>query len=108
VTGLAWIGLVVAFGVFHAGAHPPPLFSDLALLPWIGVMIVAFLLLGWLTAIGSMSLVARAADRERGQAEARMRENVAQVAQRMVVGPLERELAEYARFRENLSIALTR
>ena len=108
VAAVAWMGIVLVLGVFHAAAHPPALLSDVALLPWIGIMVVAFLLLGWLTAIGCMSLVIRSAERERGQAEARMRAGIAQVAQRMVLVPLERELAEYARFRENLSIALTR
>jgi GTP-binding protein EngB required for normal cell division len=106
VAALAWTGMLLAFGVFHAGRHVPALFSDVMLLPWVAVMIAAFLLLGWLTAIGCMTLVIRGAERERGQAEARMREGVTQVAQRMVLVPLERELAEYARFRENLGIAL--
>ncbi len=106
VAATAWIGLILAFGVFHASQHPPALFGDAVLLPWVVLMIGAFLLLGWLTAIGSMTLVTRAAGREREQVEARMREGVLLVAQRMILVPLERELAEYNRFRENLSIAL--
>lgn len=108
VTAVAWLGLLLAFGVFHAASHVPVLFSDLILLPWVGVLIAAFLLLGWLTAIGCMTLVVRSADRERVAAEARMRAGVEQVAQRLVMVPLERELAEYERFRENLGIALRR
>ena len=105
-TAAAWAALILAFGVFHAGRYAPALFSDVALLPWVGLMTAAFLLLGWLTAIGCMSLVTRAAVRERAGVEAAMRAGVAQVGQRMVLAPLERELAEYARFRENLAIAL--
>jgi hypothetical protein len=105
VTAAVWLGLILAFGVFHAG-RTAAIFTDVGLLPWVGVMIVAFLLLGWLTAVGCMSLVIRSAERERAGAEARMRTGVAQVAQRMVVTPLERELAEYARFPENLGIAI--
>jgi GTP-binding protein EngB required for normal cell division len=106
VTAAAWAALIVVFGVFHVMRYPPAIFADVALLPWAGVMIAAFLLLGWLTAIGCMSLVSRAAGRERAGAEAAMRAGVAQVAQRMVLAPLERELAEYARFLENLDITL--
>ncbi|MGE5134094.1 MAG: ABC transporter [Gemmatimonadota bacterium] len=106
VAATAWIGMILAFGVFHAASHVPSVFSQVLLLPWVAVMIAAFLLLGWLTAIGCMSLVIRGAERERLAAEARMRGGVMQVAQRMALGPLERELAEYARFRENLGIAL--
>ena len=105
VTAAVWLGLILAFGVFHAG-QAPAIFTDAGLLPWVGVMIVAFLLLGWLTAVGCMSLVIRSAERERVGAEARMRTGVAQVTQRMVLTPLERELAEYARFKENLGIAI--
>jgi GTP-binding protein EngB required for normal cell division len=107
VAAAAWIGMILAFGVFHASQSAPALFSDVVLLPWVAVMIAAFLLLGWLTAVGCMTLVIRSAERERGEAEARMRDGVMQVAQRMAVAPLERELAEYARFRENLGIALS-
>lgn len=107
VAAAAWIGLILAFGVFHAVSHVPVLFSDVVLLPWVAVMIAAILLLGWLTAVGCMTLVTRTATRERGQVEARMHEGVRQAAQRMVLGPLEQELAEYARFRENLGIALS-
>ncbi len=106
VAAAAWIGMILAFGVFHAASHVPSVFSQVLLLPWVVLMIAAFLLLGWLTAIGCMSLVIRGAERERVAAEASMREGVMQVAQRMALGPLERELAEYARFRENLGIAL--
>jgi GTP-binding protein EngB required for normal cell division len=107
VTAVAWMVLVLFIGVFHPLDHAPGLFTDVGLLPWVAVMTVAFLLLGWLTAIGSMTLVVRTADREREQTEAAMRESVRQVAQRMVLEPLERELAEYDRFREHLRIALS-
>jgi hypothetical protein len=108
VTAAVWFGLILTFGVFRAAQPAPALFTDVGLLPWVGVMTAAFLLLGWLTAIGCMSLVTRSAGRERAEAEARMRAGVAQVAQRMVLVPLERDLAEYPRFRENLQVALAR
>ena len=50
VVSLAWIVALLIFGVFHAAGHAPRLFGDASLLPWIIVLIAAFLMLGWLTA----------------------------------------------------------
>jgi GTP-binding protein EngB required for normal cell division len=103
--GIAWIGLILAFGVFHAAAKPSALVGNVMLLPWVGLIIVALLVLGWLTAIGSMTAVTRAAERERQQAEERMRAGVADVIDRMVVIPVKQELSEYARFCTELETA---
>jgi GTP-binding protein EngB required for normal cell division len=98
VAGLAWIGAILAFGVFHAADHAPAIFSDAILLPWVAIMIAAILGLGWLTASGSMNLVTAAASQERGRVEVEMHERMAKVAQDMVVQPVRQELSEYARF----------
>jgi hypothetical protein len=103
--GLAWVGVLIAVGVFHASRHAASLFSDVRLLPWVLVLVAAVLLLGWLTATGCMTLVLRAAERERDQAEQTMRAGVAGVAQRLVVTPVEQELSMYARFRKELAVA---
>jgi GTP-binding protein EngB required for normal cell division len=106
IVGLAWVGVIVAFGVFHAGGHVPSrLFDDVSLLPWIGLMIVAILLLGWLTASGCMNLVRVAAEREQDRVAAAMRSRMAVVARDMVVMPIEQELFEYERFTEELRVA---
>ena len=105
VAGLAWIGVLIAFGVFHASPDAAPTFSDVMLLPWVALMVAAVLLLGWLTATGGMTLVARAAERERGQAEQMMRAGIAGVARHLVVTPAEQELATYASFCEELAVA---
>jgi GTP-binding protein EngB required for normal cell division len=105
VAGLAWCGLLIAVGVFHVSRHAAPLFSDVMLLPWVAVMVAAVLLLGWLTATGCMTLVARAAGREREQAERQMRSAIAEVALQLVIVPVEQELSVFARFREELAIA---
>ena len=65
VAGLAWIVALLVIGVFHAAHHAAAIFSDVALLPWVAILIVAILALGWLTASGCMSLVSAAALRER-------------------------------------------
>ena len=106
IVGLAWVGAIVAFGVFHAAGHVPSrLFDDVSLLPWIGLMIVAILLLGWLTASGCMSLVRVAAEQEQERVAAAMRSRMAVVARDMVVMPIEQELFEYERFTEELRVA---
>jgi GTP-binding protein EngB required for normal cell division len=105
IVSLAWIVALVVFGVFHAVSSPPRLFGDASLLPWIVVMIAAFLFLGWLTASGCMNIVRAAAEREREQVQATMRAGIAVVARDMVVIPTEQELAEFSRFRSELQVA---
>jgi GTP-binding protein EngB required for normal cell division len=103
--GLAWIGVLLAVGVFHASRHTAVMLSDAMLLPWVALMVAAVLLLGWLTGTGCMTLVLRAAEREREQAEQNMRAGAAGVAQQMVVTPVEQELATYAGFCAELAVA---
>jgi Trk-type K+ transport system membrane component len=87
------------------GPHPPGLIGSVVLLPWLGVMIVAFLLLGWLTTSGSQNVVTLSADRERERLEAVMRARIDAVARDLIVVPAGAELAEYARFCTDLTAA---
>ena len=105
IVSLAWIVALLIFGVFHAVSSPPRLFSDVSLLPWIVVMIAAFLFLGWLTASGCMNIARAAAEREREQVQETMRAGIGTVARDMVVIPTEQELAEFARFRGEFQVA---
>ena len=52
-----------------------------------------------------MTLVGRTADREREQAEQKMRAEIGDVARRMVLVPVEQELSDYGRFRDELAVA---
>jgi GTP-binding protein EngB required for normal cell division len=106
VAGLAWIGAIIAFAEFHVDRQvTSPLLDQASLLPWVGAVIVALLLLGWLTSAGCMNMIMLAADRERGRAEQGMRSRVAKVARELVLMPVEQELSEYDRFREELKTA---
>jgi hypothetical protein len=106
LAGLVWIGLIVAFGVFHAERPAPSsLVGQVSLIPWIGVMIAAMLLLGWLTASGCSNMVMLAAERERERAEQQMRSRVDAVARELVLMPAGVELVEYERFRTELAAA---
>ncbi len=109
IVGLAWIAVIIAFGAVQvAGSAPPRLFSYLALLPWIALIIAAILLLGWRAADGAMNRVQLAAAAEREQVEEEMRDRMAVTAQEMVIQPIEDELAELDRFRTELRAATTR
>ncbi len=103
ITGLAWIGAILAIGVFHAADHAIAILSDAALLPWVALLIVAILVLGWLTASGAMSLVSSAALAERTTVEAQMRTAMMEVAEEYVLAPVRQELAEYSRFCHELN-----
>jgi energy-coupling factor transporter ATP-binding protein EcfA2 len=102
---VVWLLAIIVVGVFHASSHASSLLSDVGLLPWVVLIAAAVLLLGWLTANGCMTLVAREADEEREQAEQKMHTAIAGVAQQTVLAPVERELSELARFREELVAA---
>jgi len=104
IIGAAWMAAITAFGVLKAGSNMPRLFSDVSLLPWIGAMIGALLVLGWLTASASMRQVQAAADREAVQFTGAVRHRIGAVACDLVVVPAEAELARLDRFRHELRV----
>jgi hypothetical protein len=103
--GIAWLLAIIILGGFGVAPGAPLLLRDVGLLPWVGLIVAAILLLGWLTANGSMAVVIRETDEERERAEQRMRAGIAGVARQFVVVPVERELAEFARFHDELAVA---
>jgi GTP-binding protein EngB required for normal cell division len=106
VAGVAWIGVILAFGEFHAARKPPSsLVGDVSLIPWLAVMVVALLLLGWLITSWCQNIVVLAADREREQALRAIRANIASVTRELVLTPAGAELADYERFRTELATA---
>jgi hypothetical protein len=105
IVSVAWAVALLVFGVFKAAGTVPRLFGDPSLLPWVILMIAAFLLLGWLTATGCMNLVRAAAARERSRLLDTTRGRISEVAREMVLAPAGRELAACARFRSELRTA---
>jgi hypothetical protein len=105
IVSLAWIGTLLAFGVFHAINNVPRLFSDSSLLPWIGGLVVALLLAGWLIGRACAGLVRSSAQRERHQVQEAIYEGIKVVAHEMVFSPTNAELAEYRQFLDELRIA---
>ncbi len=99
VAGIGWMGVILVAGVLHAaGPHPPELIGSAGLLPWLAAMVVALLLLGWLTASGSQNAVMLSSDREREHMAATMRSRIDAVARDLVVTPTGAELSGYAQF----------
>jgi GTP-binding protein EngB required for normal cell division len=105
IVSAAWAVALLVFGVFKAVGTVPRLFGDPSLLPWVILMIAAFLLLGWLTATGCTNLVRAAAARERSRLLDTMRGRINEVARETVLAPAGRELAACARFRSELRVA---
>jgi GTP-binding protein EngB required for normal cell division len=108
VVGLAWIAAILVFGVGHTAARVPRLFAATSLIGWLVVVIAAFLLLGWLSAVASLNLVSLAAARERARFEAEIRSRIAAIARDLVIVPVEQELSELQRFRDELRVAAGR
>ena len=104
LAGLVWIVLILATGG-SGGAHKSSLINDTSLAPWLGVMVVALLLLGWLISSWCQNMVVLAADREREQAVHDILARIAAVTNDLVVVPVGRELSAYERYRTQLAAA---
>jgi hypothetical protein len=105
LAGLVWIVLILALHSTHKSSSS--LVSDVSLTPWLGVMVVALLLLGWLISSWCQNMVVLAADREREQAVQAILSRVADATRDLVLVPAGRELADYERFRTELAAART-
>jgi hypothetical protein len=101
LVGVIWIVVILAA---HGGRRSS-LISDTSLAPWLGVMVAALLLLGWLIATWCQNMVVLAADREREQAVKSVMARIAAATSDLVLVPTGRELAEYERFRAELTSA---
>ncbi len=105
LTGLIWIVLILASGESSGARKSPSLINDVSLAPWLGVIVVALLLLGWLISSWCQNMVVLAADREREQAVRDILARIATVTNDLVVNPVGRELGAYERFRTELAAA---
>lgn len=107
VLGVAWIGLLVAYGLFDVGGdEPPALVGDAGLIPYVAVLVVCTLGMGWLTASACRNLVALSSAKHGDRMEQHMRERIERVADEKVLAPVAEELQVYARFREDVDVAL--
>ena len=106
IVGIAWIVSIGVFGGLDTGTGIPHVFSNTGLLPLIAILIVALLVLGWLTGSACINSVRTAAIRENEDVTSDMTSRMATVAQDLVVSPALTELAELDRFRAELRTAL--
>jgi GTP-binding protein EngB required for normal cell division len=102
LAGLVWIALILSL---HGSHKSSSLISATSLVPWLGVMVVALLLLGWLVESWCQNMVVLAADREREQANQAIMTRIAAVTSDLVLAPTGRELADYEHFRAELAAA---
>jgi hypothetical protein len=105
LVGLIWIALILAIGGSSGPHKSSSLINDVSLTPWLGVMVVALLLLGWLISSWCQNMVVLAADREREQAVRDILAHIAAVTNDLVVVPVGRELRDYERYRTELAAA---
>ena len=109
LAGLVWIALILSVHISGHGSHKSSsLVSDTSLVPWLVVMVIALLLLGWLIGSWCRNMVVLAADREREQADQAIMSRIATVTSELVLAPAGRELADYERFRAELAAARDR
>ncbi len=94
--GVTWL----LAGLLLPGALPTSLqlMGDTAALPWVGLMTLSVLGLGALSGIASRNFVELGASKERERLEREMRRRVAGIAEKMVVEPVETELARHHAF----------
>jgi predicted GTPase len=94
--GVAWL----LAGLLLPGGLPSSLqlVGDTEALPWVGLMTLSVLGLGALSGIASRNFVELGASKERERLEREMRRRVAGIAEKMVVEPVETELARHHAF----------
>jgi GTP-binding protein EngB required for normal cell division len=106
VLSVVWIGLLVAYGVLDAGGdNPNDLVGEAGLIPYVAVLAVCALGMGWLTSSACRNLVALSSGKHAEKMEQHMRQGIEQVAHDKVIVPIEDELQTYARFREDVKVA---
>ncbi|MEV5574009.1 GTP-binding protein [Spirillospora sp. NPDC052269] len=104
VLGLAWIGLLVAYGVAHVAKAPSGWIGEAGLIPYVAVLVVCTLGMGWLTTATCRNLVALSSGKHGERMEHHMRDRIATVAEQKVLEPITEELALYAAFRDDVDL----
>lgn len=99
VLGLAWVGLLLAYGVLDLGEAPSKLVGDTGILPWVLILLACMIGMGALTAAACRNVVALSAARHGQRIELKMRESIEAVAEEKVLKPIADELAVFAEYR---------
>ncbi|HEX2316499.1 MAG TPA: ABC transporter [Thermomonospora sp.] len=96
---VAWIGLLVAYGVFEVSTDAPDLIGDPGLIPYVAVLLACVLGMGALTSSACRNVVAMSSARHGERMTFHMRERITEVTEQKVLYPVADELQTYARFR---------
>jgi GTP-binding protein EngB required for normal cell division len=104
--GLIWLGTILVYGVFELGHAPLGMLGDPAVTPYVGLLVVCALGLGAFTAMAARNMIALSLVRHSERLEQRMRDGISRSARALVLEPVERELAVYKTFREEISTAV--
>ncbi|MFI0480656.1 GTPase family protein [Actinomadura sp. 9N215] len=109
VLSVVWIGFLVAYGLLDAGGEDPGgLVGEAGLIPYVAVLVVCTLGMGWLTSSACRNLVALSSAKHGDKMEHHMRLGIERVAHEKVIVPIEDDLQVYARFRQDVDVALGR
>jgi GTP-binding protein EngB required for normal cell division len=108
VLAVAGVVLSLVIAVARLAGQHQGWTSEVSLIPWLLVMTVAMLVLGYVTAMSCRNMAVTTAERERRDAERAMRARVAGVTHDLVLVATGREIAQYERFRKELAVAAGR
>ncbi|MEO3824598.1 ABC transporter [Actinomadura sp. B10D3] len=104
---VVWIGFLVAYGLLGAGGEDPDgLVGQAGLIPYVLILVLCTLGMGWLTASACRNMVALSSAKHGEKMEHHMRQGIERVAHEKVIEPIEDELEIYARFRKDVDVAL--
>jgi GTP-binding protein EngB required for normal cell division len=103
--GLGWSLLLLVYGVIGLGSEPTPLISDAGLLPYVALVVLCPLGIGFLTASMCRNVAALSAAKHGERVERHMRDRIAVVARQMVLDPVAEELSVVALFRAEADTA---
>ncbi|GAB3965571.1 50S ribosome-binding GTPase [Actinoallomurus acanthiterrae] len=104
--GLVWLGAIGAFAGLKLAHAPTRLLGEADVAPYVGLVFVCVLGLGALTALAARNMIAMTSVKHSERMEQQMREGVVTAARELVIGPIEQELAVYARFRDEAGHAI--
>jgi len=102
------IGLSVVIAVVRLSGHHHGWVSEARLIPWLLLMALAMLVLGYVTVASCRNLTVTAAAREQATAERLMLARVAEVTRDLVLSAVGGEISQYERFRRELAVAAAR
>jgi GTP-binding protein EngB required for normal cell division len=104
--GVIWLFAILGYGVLKLADAPMNIIGDPSVAAYVGLLLVCTLGLGAFTGSAARNVIALSSVRHSERLEDRMREGITTSARTLVIDPVERELAVYKSFREEVSGAI--